>query len=106
MASGPAAATLRILRRTLRLPQLQQGGTLSISVPRLLAPPPPAQNGAVSSAHRSPRLPPLTVRIVPGWRDDAELELWQQIFVPDGGAGVAAAAIAMAEGERTPSSSG
>ena len=79
-----AAATLRILRRTLRLPQLQQGGTLSISVPHLVVPP-PATNGGASSAHRLPRLPPLTVRIVPGWRDDAELELWQQIFVQDGG---------------------
>ena len=83
MASGSAAAaaTLRVLRRTLRLPQLQQGGTLSISVPQLLVA--PTENGA-SSAHRLSRLPPLTVRIVPGWRDDAEVELWQQIFVEAG----------------------
>ena len=89
-----SSPTLRILRRSLRLPQLKQGGTLSIYASGLVATA-DAENtpaAAAAAANYRPSIPPLTVRIVPGWRDDAEVELWQQIYVDDERAAAAAAA--------------
>jgi len=82
---------LRILQRTLRLPQLKQGGTLSITSSKLgLGGGDTTSTGtdntsaavaaAASSATVRNGIPPIDVRIVPGWRDDAQIELWQQIF--------------------------
>ena len=93
-----SSPTLRILRRSLRLPQLKQGGTLSIAASRLVPGTCTKDSADKQQIPSVPNIPPLTVRIVPGWRDDAEIELWQQIFVQDAGDFKAPSSAASANG--------
>lgn len=67
------------LRQTIRLPELRQGGTLSIRTTGS-----PARRLSPSVGAEQRRLAPIDVRIVPQWRDDAELVLRQDMPISDG----------------------